>query len=244
MNKTKKILIVDDEENARLYLANILLELFPDFDVQFSSTPAEALFLLSKNTFDAVLLDVEMPGMTGLDMVKKIREFTSNLPVIFVSAFHNATFIQNALRLKAIDYLDKPVNPDELRLALGRALQQNENSKIIERKKIGDRFCLLTESGEMFFGADEVVCFWSAKRYATAELADGSKKLIRENLEKLRSKLPPDCYLRVSRQAIINLRYVKLISKTNKTIVLQNAKCQIVVPKVYPYIFEQLIGKK
>ena len=63
MFENKKILIVDDEEQARLYLANIVGELYPGLSIQLAATPADALFILKKEHIHTVLLDVELPGM-------------------------------------------------------------------------------------------------------------------------------------------------------------------------------------
>ena len=123
MSETKKILIVDDEEQSRLYLASIVNELHPELSIQLAATPAEALFLLNKECMDVVFIDVEMPGMTGLEMLEKLRGINANLPVIFVSAYKRAEFIQKAMRLGAVDYIDKPVDPIELESALQKILQ-------------------------------------------------------------------------------------------------------------------------
>lgn len=63
-----------------------------------------------------------MPGMTGLDLVAEMQTSLKNVPVIFVSAYKRAEFIQRALRLNAVDYLDKPVDPTELIMLLKKYL--------------------------------------------------------------------------------------------------------------------------
>lgn len=245
MFDNKKVLIVDDEEKARLYLATIVSELHPKLSIQLAATPTEALFLLKNNCIDLVLLDVEMPGMTGLELVENIRKISNTTPVIFVSAYKRAEFIQRAIRLNAVDYIDKPVDPDELNNALLKAFQTNQNtvqsSKISEQQD--NRFCLLTDSGEMFIEANEVVHFKTLKRYSLVYFADGSSKIVRDNLEGLSKKLPANSFLRVSRQHIINVKSIKYVSKSNKSITLQSYNMQIVLDKIYPTVLAILISR-
>lgn len=243
MIENRKILIVDDEEQARLYLASIVSELYPLVQVRLASSPVEALFLLKKESVDLALLDVEMPGMTGLDLVQRLREISSEISIIFVSAFKRAEFIQLAIRLEAIDYLDKPVNPIEIRCALQkafRAIEKNTHPKKSFKSNY-ERFCLLTDVGKMFVDVDEILYFTSFKRYSIATLIDGSTKMVRENLVSLSSKLPEEFFLRVSRQYIVNIKLVKYVSKSNKTISLQGFNSQIILTKIYPQIMTKFI---
>lgn len=237
------VLIVDDEEKARLYLASLVSELYPELSIHFAATPTEAMFLLEKSRIDVVLLDVEMPGMTGLEMLERLRKIDANLPVIFVSAYKRAEFIQKAIRLRATDYIDKPVNPFDLENALSKALTQNSNrNKLSEENKVkSDRFCILTDYGEMFVEVDDVLYFSSLKRYAVAHLTDGETKVVRENLESLSKKLTHKCFLRVSRQYIVNLSAVKFVSKSNKTITLFGSESQVILEKISPNIISCLL---
>jgi len=245
MFDNKKILIIDDEESARLYLATIVTELHPGLAIQLAATPSEALFLMKKGCIDLILLDVEMPGMTGLELVENIRKISNSTPVIFVSAYKRAEFIQRAIRLNAVDYIDKPVDPAELNNALLKAFKTNYNS--IQNSKrseqYNDRFCLLTDSGEMFIEVNEIVYFKTLKRYSLVYFADGSSKIARDNLEGLSKRLPENSFLRVSRQHIVNIKSIKYVSKSNKSITLQSCNLQIVLDKIYPTILAILISK-
>jgi len=220
MNMEKKILIVDDEEKARLYLASILHELFPEFLIQFASSPQEAIFLLECQYFDIILLDVEMPGMTGLEMLEQLRIKIKNTLTIFISAYKRAEFIQKAMRLNALDYIDKPVDPEELYNAINKCLHfANNNSG--ETSQVNKKLNLFTERGEMFFKPDEILYFESLKRDAIALFANGAKSVIvRHNLSHLEQHVLSNEFLRISRQHIINIKYLKFISKSNRSITL------------------------
>ena len=243
MNSLNKALIVDDEEKARLYLASILSELYPQLEIQLASTPAEALFIFKKQKFDVVFLDVEMPGMTGLELLEQLRANKTKTPVIYVSAYKQAEFIQKALRLDAIDYIDKPVNPTELDNAIKKAFEAQPLSIESKNKIIGSRFCLLTDIDERFSEPDEIIYFESLKRYSIAYFTDGTKQTVRHNITRLTEMLPSDCFLHVGRQYIINIGYIKYISKSNKSITLKNNGFEVVLKKIFPDVLTGLIKK-
>lgn len=240
MEKELSALIVDDEENARLYLAGLLVELYPEMTLHFASSPAEALFLLRQLHFSMVFMDVEMPGMSGLELQEQYLAKIELLPVIYVSGFKRPEFIQKALRLKAVDYLDKPVNPVELKDAVDKALQlfpsrKSGHTVVAHSTKI----CLPTEKGDLYFSPDEIACFESNKRNSFAYFADTCKKVVvRLNLVELMKVLPSGVFHRVSRQFIINESKIKYISKSTKSIVLNTHCAPVEVHKVYPDFFK------
>lgn len=239
MFDTKKILIVDDEEQSRLYLAEILHTMRPEYSISLASTPAEALFIAKKDCLHLIFLDVEMPGMTGLDMLSELRKSQPSIPVIFISAYKRAEFIQRALRLDAIDYLDKPIDPIELECALVKVFNTHKNASALNKDL--ERFHLLTHAGDMFVDVDNIVYFSSDKRYSKVYFSDNSSTNVRENLETLDKKLPEKHFLRVSRQYIVNINCIQLVSKSNKTITLNACQLQQTLTRIYPHIIRQLV---
>jgi CheY-like chemotaxis protein len=159
MFTNKTVLIVDDEEKSRLYLAELTHELFPELTLQFAASPFEALFIIEKQKIDLIFLDVEMPGMTGIDLLTQLREKILKTPVVFISAYKRAEFIQKALRLNAVDYIDKPVDPEELQLAIVKALKNSIDSELstLPTQKTIKKLSLHTANGEMLFEPDEII---------------------------------------------------------------------------------------
>lgn len=113
MKNKPKILLVDDDE----ILAIVTTEaLSPEFEVNHVDNGQAALASLSQETPDLVLLDVDMPGMTGYEVCRKLRqnpEF-ANLPVIFLSGMVSEEDLQAGYEAGGKDYLTKPVAADEL----------------------------------------------------------------------------------------------------------------------------------
>jgi DNA-binding LytR/AlgR family response regulator len=234
----KKALIVDDEENARLYLAAILHELYPEMEIQLAASPTEAIFLISKKCPDLILLDVEMPGMSGLELLREMRDSIKQTPVIFVSSYKRAEFIQNAMRLNAIDYIDKPVDPAELKSAIEKScissLTQNTQASNHKLK-------LFTEKGEMLFEPNEIMYFESHKRDAIAHFVNGFQNVkVRCNLKALEAILPSDVFMRSSRQCIVNKQFIKFTSQSNRSITLMEGCKSIVIDRVNPEFFKKL----
>jgi DNA-binding response OmpR family regulator len=109
LNIEGHILIVDDEASLRQTLARILQR--AGFEVTTTATGGEALSLLSQHSFDLVYLDLRMPDMSGLDVLKAIQAKFPELPVILFTAQPDLNSAVEALRRGAIDYLLKPLKP-------------------------------------------------------------------------------------------------------------------------------------
>lgn len=222
MSTIRKVMIVDDEEQSRLYLANILTELYPEMEIVPASSPMEAVFLLGRQCFDLLFLDVEMPGMSGLEMLAQLRSKIAETPVIFVSAYKRAEFIQQAMRLNAVDYIDKPVDPIELKTAITKTEDKQSDSKAMSHPLITNRYLHVnTVKGQMLFDPNEVLYFESAKRNSIVYFSNGNKEvLVRENLVSLLQILPNTIFKRVNRKYIVNTTYIKYISRCNQTLTL------------------------
>ena len=117
----KNILVVDDEENLRRVMQVQLQQ--SGYDVTTAGGGENALQLLAAAPFDLVLTDLKMPGMSGLQLLKRVRAEYPEVVVIMMTAFGTVETAVEAMRSGAYDYITKPVNMDELRLALTRALE-------------------------------------------------------------------------------------------------------------------------
>jgi len=110
-----RVLIVDDEESMRLVLASMLSQELP-VDVQLAGTSEQALRLAEKHPFDAILLDLMMPGVGGFGVLYGVRRSVPNAttPVIMVSVFSEKKTIERCLAAGANAYVVKPVRAAEL----------------------------------------------------------------------------------------------------------------------------------
>ena len=131
-----KILIVDDEKNLRESLAELVES--EGFSPLQAADGAEALAILRERTdvFDAVLLDLKMPRVDGLEFLKIVREENlSTAPIIVISAFGDSTRMIEAMRRGAFDYITKPLDIEEILSVLNRAVEQSALSRNAEKPK-------------------------------------------------------------------------------------------------------------
>jgi two-component system LytT family response regulator/two-component system response regulator LytT len=209
-------ILADDEQLAREDLAYQLQD-FPDIEViATASNGLEALKLIEDLEPDLVFMDVQMPGLDGLGVIRKLRESDVPMPY-FVMATAYDQYAVEAFRWEALDYLLKPVEKDRLALAVERAragVGERIKPAVPEPpppKPILQRTKLLVKSNHRNFivDAQEVV-------YATIE--DGLITVVAANLEgqsnyrsieELQSNLDPDMFWRVHRSYLVNVHRIK-----------------------------------
>jgi len=117
---SQQILIVDDEKKFRQLYADTLSE--AGYTVETAASAEDALALVQKKKPAMVVSDVRMQGMDGLALLSQVRQQYSEIPFLLVTAYSNVRDAVNALKLGAVDYLEKPVDLDELLIAVGEAL--------------------------------------------------------------------------------------------------------------------------
>lgn len=106
------ILIVDDERNVRLMYRAALESMFK---VDEADSATRALELFQDHRYDVAILDLRMPEMTGLELLGRMNQLGINTPVVFVTAYADVPNAVSAMKCGAIDFLQKPITPDQLR---------------------------------------------------------------------------------------------------------------------------------
>ncbi len=118
---SKKVLIVDDEEDVRLFLADFISE--RDFHVETAGTGEEALEKFRAKAYDIVLMDIMMPGMDGLEALEKIKKTHPATVVIMITALKDEVRMAKAKKLGASDYIVKPFSLNYLETELEKIMQ-------------------------------------------------------------------------------------------------------------------------
>jgi len=216
LTKAISAILVDDEKLASDELAYLLKE-FPDVEVIASAANGlEAVKLIADLEPDLVFLDVQMPGLDGMGVIRKLRE-QGVPPPYFVMATAYDQYAVEAFRLEALDYLLKPVERDRLLIAVERArrgIAERNRTAPVEMsppKPSLQRSKLLIKSNHRNFivDAQEVV-------YATIE--DGLITVVAASLEgqsnyrtieELQSNLDADTFWRVHRSYLVNIHRIK-----------------------------------
>ncbi len=145
-NENVRILIVDDEFSVR----HSLTAWFEDegYTVDVASSGKEALAKLAENRWDIFFLDLKMPGMTGLELQKKIKEIQPDGTIIIITAFASVESAVEAMQSGAYDYLSKPFDPDYLALMV---------RNIIERKKLKEETASLKKTIDGVYTSKEII---------------------------------------------------------------------------------------
>src|SRR5262245_39848930 len=117
-----RILIVDDEANARTALAELLRD--EGYSVETAADGFKALPKLDDFAPDLVLTDLKMPGMDGIDLMRKAIERDPECVCVVMTAFGAIDTAVKAMRAGAVDYVTKPVNMEELSLVLAREIER------------------------------------------------------------------------------------------------------------------------
>ena len=209
-------ILVDDEKLASEELAYQLKE-FPDIEIiATAANGLEAVKLIEDLEPDLVFMDVQMPGLDGMSVIRKLREKNIPLPH-FVMATAYDQYAVEAFRWEALDYLLKPVEKDRLAVAVERARKaiaekaKSAPAELPAPKPSLQRSKLLIKSGQRNFivDAQDVV-------YATIE--DGLITVVASGMEgqsnyrtieELQSNLDPDTFWRVHRSYLVNIHRIK-----------------------------------
>jgi two-component system, NtrC family, response regulator AtoC len=115
------ILIVDDDEAIRETLYDLLSD---RYDCQTAGLAEEALQYLAVQTYDAVLTDIAMPGLTGLELLLRVQQENSGTPVILISGKGSEEDGDALIRMGAFAYVTKPFSLDQIELIVERAVEQ------------------------------------------------------------------------------------------------------------------------
>ena len=118
----KRILIIDDEKNIRLTLRSCLDS--QGYEIETAVNGEEGLSKIIDDGFDLVLLDLKMPGLDGMEVLKRVRGKGINVNVIIMTAYGTVEKAVEAMKLGAIDFLSKPFTPDDIRKIVENVLKR------------------------------------------------------------------------------------------------------------------------
>ena len=205
------VVIVDDEPLARAELRR-LLALLPGTTVVGEAANAdEAEQLLARVHADALLLDIEMPGASGFDLVERLPRVP---PVIFTTAYdHHAV---RAFEISALDYLLKPVAPERLAAALVKAAALHRAApgaagapdRVLGR---GQRIFVRDGDHCWFVAVEQIMLIESEGNYARLWF-DGHRPVVPRSLNAIGDRLDPAMFFRANRRQIINLACIEAIA--------------------------------
>ena len=216
-----KAIIIDDEKRARISLAYILQEYCPNVTIvaECENLP-EGVKAIRKNQPNIVLLDIEMPGHSGLELLDFFDENEVNFSIIFTTAYNE--YALKAFKFSAVDYLLKPIIPEELAEAVERVAKQKQRFENFRAFKENLQQETLTKiavpSGNslLFLDTDKIMYIKGEGAYSEVFCSDGNKQLVSRNLKNFEDILCSDSrFLRIHKSYIVNFNFVTAFNKSD-----------------------------
>ena len=206
-----KALIVDDEAPARSEM-RYLLEKVSDVEILGEATTApEALRLLEAVPYDIVFLDIDMPGMTGLEMVEKVKSLDHQPAVVFTTAY--GQFAVKAFELDVADYLVKPVSEERLQQAVTRVRNTLKKQKEPAaagggKQNVMERIPVTKQSKTILLTPAEIYYIESHGEFTVINSEKG-KFVSSFRLKDFEARLSPKSFFRSHRSFVVNLDHVE-----------------------------------
>ncbi len=198
-----RVLVIDDERPALDELSFLLREDDRVGDVLTCDSATDALRLLREREVDCVFLDIQMPGLTGLELAQVLSRFRSPPPVVFVTA-HEGHAVE-AFDLQAVDYVLKPVRADRLAEAVRRVVHGGERTTTDEQSL---QIPVERSGVTRFVDRDDVTHVEAHGDYARLHTT-GDSYLIRTPLSSLEEEWGPAGFVRIHRSLLVALAHVK-----------------------------------
>lgn len=212
-----KCVITDDEQNSRETLRHLLAAIAPDVIVLAEATNTEqAKHFIDKLQPDLLFLDINMPGQTGIEFLEEAGPL--NCQVIFTTAYNE--FAVKAFRLNAIDFLLKPIDPDDLEAAVNKAKQQKQllNKEQIESAKnylhqqgsdLLQRLALPTSEGIYFIDIKDIVWIEALGSYTKFFIAGQKPVIVSRVLKDYEDLLAGYDFIRPHQSNMVNMHHIK-----------------------------------
>ena len=198
-----RVLVIDDERPALDELSFLLLEDERVADVLTCDSATDALRMLREQEVDCVFLDIQMPGLTGLELAQVLSRFRTPPPVVFVTA-HEGHAVE-AFDLQAVDYVLKPVRADRLAEAVRRVVHGGERAATADQ---GVQIPVERAGVTRFVDRDDVTHVEAHGDYARLHTT-GDSYLIRTPLSSLEEEWGPAGFVRIHRSLLVALAHVK-----------------------------------
>lgn len=236
-----KVIIVDDEISSSQVLEKLIGDNLPDLDiVAVSNSASDAVLKLNTIPADLVFMDIELPGMTGFDILEKVPGI--NFDIIFTTA--HSQFGIRAIQFSAIDYLLKPINIDELKEAVERVRVHKLNKVPFDKLKIllenmqnysnnspFNRIALPTSDGVKLLHAEDIIHCASSSNYTTIHLKNKTKLMVSKTLKDIENVLNSNVFCRIHNSHLVNINCIAEVDRGDVNTVVMSDQTKIEVSR-------------
>jgi len=216
-----KTIIIDDEIKARETIGNMLKTYCPEVTViETAGSVKEGIKVLENNKPDLVFLDIKMGDGTGFDLLRKLDDV--NFFLVFITAFEE--FAIRAIKFSALDYILKPLDPDELVNAVEKATNAIEKENVSVRLEAlyenlemlnskSKKIVLKTTSSVHIVNLSDIIRCESEKNYTHFFMSDRDMITVSKTLKEFNELLVDYSFYRVHQSHLVNLAHVKRYDK-------------------------------
>ncbi len=228
--KNIKTILVDDEANNLKFLHSLINVHCATLDIiETASNANDGLMMIKELQPQLVFMDIDMPGMTGFELLKKLEPL--HFEVIFVTAYNQ--YAMEAFEYNAVAYITKPIVTEKLVAAVEKAVLKIEEKKYtqniftllenVQQKNITDKMALPTLQGLHFIKLNQIYYIESSGNYCNFFLDNDTKIMVSRQLGEYEKLLPTDAFVRIHDKYIINLTCIKeYIKGSGGEVVLEN----------------------
>ena len=244
-------IIIDDEQNCIDSLVFDLQKHCKDVEILEScTTPKQGLLSIKKHRPDLVFLDVQMPWMSGFEMLELLDKI--DFAIIFTTAFDQ--FAAKAFRISAIDYLLKPIDIHDLKEAIKKASekiqQKSGNDNIanflqnIKKPEVKQRIAVPGREGYEFIEAGKIIYAKAEGSYTHVFLNDKRKLIVSKTLSDIEELLPAEHFQRIHHSTLVNLSHITHLFKTDGGFVVLDNGEKLAVSKSRKESLMERLGLK
>lgn len=215
MNIVNAILI-DDEQNNLDNISSLISKYCPQVKIIATANNAEeGKQAILKHYPDLVFLDIQMPGKTGFELLQELDNY--DFEVIFITAFDQ--YAIQAIRFSAVDYLLKPVDPEELKKAVDRVVEKQSQKRqnlqlenllqVLQNQKNTHRVALATLKEIRFVKPQDITHCEASNNYTFFYLNNGEKLTVSKPIYEYEELLSPYQFIRTHQSYLVNIQYIK-----------------------------------
>ena len=261
-----RLLIADDEPLLRRHLQALLTEFWPEAQTTLAEDGSAALALCQQQRFDIAFLDIQMPGLDGLQLLRELRRLPAPPLVVFSTAYNQHAV--SAFELEAVDYLLKPLEEARLQQCITRlkqrlSLAQKPQADLLHLQQLLSQLmppaatmheAPTAQSSEPLrwikasqrdtvhlLDIADIDFFLAEDKYTTVDSA-GQQYLIRTSIATLEQQLDPQLYWRIHRGCIVQVKSILKVERDefgHMTLVLKNNPTELAVSRAYQNLFRQ-----
>ena len=219
-----KALIIDDEEQSLILLKSLIKQHIPEItQIEVATGGQQGLSKIETFKPDLLFLDIEMPIMSGFDLLKKVKEWSFG--IIFTTAFNK--YAIRAIKFSALDYLLKPINPQELKTAFKIFL--NHKTTLFEKNELYKnlldnvsreselfKLTLPTKKGFHFFELPKIIRLESSGNYSIFHFQKRTKLIVAKTLKEYSDILSDHGFIRIHKSHLANRIHIKSYISSGK----------------------------